>query len=51
VENLWPEHRKIKETRINLELELFIDLHDGEISQKAAIDKIIDAKLNPPTDM
>ena len=47
-ENLWPEHKKIKELRKNLEHDTFQDLRDGYINQDEAIEIIIEAKLNPP---
>lgn len=47
-ENLWPEHIKIKELRKNLELETYLDLRDGRITQEEAINIIVEAKLNPP---
>jgi hypothetical protein len=48
VGNLWPEHRKIKELRQDLEVEIFYQVERGEITQKEAIEIITDAKLNPP---
>jgi len=45
--NLWPEHRQVKALRPNLELELYIALRDGEITQKDAIQTILEAKLHP----
>lgn len=46
--NLWPEHKKIKALRQNLEMETFLRLQKGEINQSTAIDIIINAKMNPP---
>lgn len=47
-ENLWPEHRKIKQLRRDLELELFYRLERGEMTQREAIEIITEAKMNPP---
>lgn len=47
-ENLWPEHKKIKETRLYLETEVYEDVKNGRITQEEAVDKIIKAKMNPP---
>lgn len=46
--NLWPEHKKVKATRQDLEQEVYDQLRRGEITQKQAVDVIIDAKMNPP---
>lgn len=48
-ENLWPEHRDIKATRQNLELELYEALRDGRITWRVAIEEIEQAKFNPPS--
>ncbi len=47
-ENLWPEHKAIKHTRETLEQEIYDQLRRGEISQKEAVEIIIDSKMNPP---
>ena len=47
-ENLWPEHKDIKNLRKNLELDLFEDVRDGKLTQSEAIRRIREAKLNPP---
>lgn len=47
-ENLWPEHRHIKETRQNLEQEIYLELAEGRISQREAVQVIVNAKMNPP---
>lgn len=47
-ENLWPEHKRIKATRRTLEQELYDKLRRGEISQKEAVETIVNAKKNPP---
>lgn len=46
--NLWPEHKKIKELRLHLEEEVYQAVRDGQMKQSDAIDKIIEAKMNPP---
>jgi len=46
--NLWPEHKKIKQTRLNLEQVLYEAVRDNRMSQEEAIHKIIEAKMNPP---
>ncbi|MEK6554773.1 MAG: HNH endonuclease signature motif containing protein [Bdellovibrionota bacterium] len=45
--NLWPEHRKIKALRPYLEQEVFNAVRDGQLTQKKAIQIILEAKLNP----
>ena len=47
IDNLWPEHKKVKETRVNLELEVFEDVRDGKMSQAEAIDLIMKVKMDP----
>ena len=47
-ENLWPEHKRIKATRITLEQDLYDQLRRGEISQVDAVNAIVEAKMNPP---
>ena len=46
-DNLWPEHKFVKNTRMNLELETFQRLQNGEITQKEALDIIRSEKLHP----
>lgn len=46
--NLWPEHRKIKELRIDLETQVYEAVRDGRMTQEQAIQVVIDAKMNPP---
>lgn len=46
--NLWPEAKIIKKLRQNLELELFQQLQNGQITQVQAIQAVRDAKFNPP---
>lgn len=47
VENLWPEHKKVKDTRKNLEWEVYLALKAGDITQQEALDIIFEAKYNP----
>ena len=42
--NLWPEHKLVKATRPNLELETYEALKAGKISQSDAIQKIVKVK-------
>ena len=44
--NLWPEHKVIKQERRNLEYCLYLNLRDGVINQKEAIDIVLDAKFH-----
>ena len=46
-ENLWPEPKAVKATRNNLELRLYQQLSLGKITQKVALAKIRQAKMNP----
>lgn len=46
--NLWPEPKSIKALRKNLELELFKAVSAGQMSQAEAVERIRDAKFNPP---
>jgi hypothetical protein len=46
--NLWPEHRFVKATRQNLEQQLYLELANGQITQKRAVDTVVEAKMNPP---
>ncbi len=47
LDNLWPEHKYVKNTRMNLEMETFTRLQNGEITQKEALEIIKHDKLNP----
>jgi hypothetical protein len=47
-ENLWPEHKKIKALRQNLEMDVYQDLQEGVITQEQALSTIREAKLHPP---
>jgi hypothetical protein len=42
--NLWPEHKLVKKTRMSLEEDLFEELKQGTITQKEAIEQIIQTK-------
>lgn len=46
-DNLWPEHKYVKNTRMNLEIETFKRLQDGQITQKEALEIIKNEKLHP----
>lgn len=46
-ENLWPEHRQIKATRINLETEIYEAVRRDELTQSEAIEQVMQAKMNP----
>ena len=48
VANLWPEHRRVKATRQNLEQQLYLELRNGHITQSRAIEVVTEAKMNPP---
>ncbi len=43
-DNLWPEHWRIRETRPDLEHDVFLELKHGEISQFEAVEKIVREK-------
>lgn len=45
VKNLWAEHKKVKATRPNLELDLYHELRDARITQQQAIDTILEVKF------
>lgn len=46
--NLWPEHKKIKALRQDLEQNTYNKLLNGELKQEDAIKVIVKAKKNPP---
>jgi hypothetical protein len=50
-ENLWPEHKQIKALRRNLEMETYVLLDRGEITQAQAIRRVVSAKMNPPLEV
>ena len=47
-ENLWPEHKNLKATRLSLESDVYYDLRAGRITQVQAIELVTHEKLNPP---
>lgn len=49
-ENLWPEHKAIKESRMNLETRLYRDISKAAVSQAEALQIIKEKKLNPNID-
>lgn len=46
-ENLWPEHKLVKQTRPLLEEQVFGQLRDGLITQKVAVETILRVKYTP----
>lgn len=46
-QNLWPEHRNVKQTRPYLEEEVFMAVRDDQMKQKDAITLILKTKKNP----
>src|SRR5689334_9037 len=42
--NLWPEHKLVKATRQSLEYDLYLQLKEGKITQRQAIDIIFEQK-------
>lgn len=46
-ENLWPEHKQIKASRINLENEIYSAVSKSELTQAEATARIIYEKMNP----
>lgn len=46
-ENLWPEHRDIRDLINPVEEQVFADLSSGSITQQEAIARILEAKFNP----
>lgn len=45
--NLWPEHKQIKATRLNLENEIFEAVKTGALTQTVAAEHILQEKMNP----
>lgn len=43
--NLWPEHLEVKKTRPNLEYLLYLDLKNGKINQKKAVETVLNIKF------
>jgi len=48
VANLWPEHKLVKATRQNLEMELYTEMKNGRMTQAQALEIITQAKMHPP---
>ena len=46
-DNLWPEHKELKATRPDLEIKLYTALRDGKISQRKAIERVLEEKFHP----
>lgn len=46
--NLWPEHQSIKALRANLENDVYGQVASGKMTQREAVEIIIEAKLHPP---
>jgi hypothetical protein len=44
--NLWPEHLEIKKTRPTIEYDLYLNLKNGDISHKEAVETILNIKYN-----
>lgn len=44
-DNLWPEHLYIKCKRGDLEYRLYLNMRDGVITQKNAVDTILNSKF------
>jgi hypothetical protein len=45
--NLWPEHRAVKATRPRLEQDLYEALRDGRMTQREAVDTVLEIKFDP----
>ena len=43
--NLWPEHKKLKATRPALEMDVYVALRDGKVTQDEAVHWILREKL------
>ena len=48
IDNLWPEHKRVKAVRYDLEVNLYLAMKNSQIRQREAVQAIIQAKLNPP---
>ena len=46
IKNLWPEHKNVKAERPTLEVDTYKALEAGEITQKDAIEIILNAKFH-----
>lgn len=49
-ENLWPEHFLIKDTRENMEQDIFNEIMEGHIKRDEGVAELLEAKLNPDVD-
>jgi hypothetical protein len=47
IENLWPEHRRVKATRLEFETEIHLMVQEGRINQRDAIDQVRRIKFTP----
>ncbi|MCC7440009.1 MAG: HNH endonuclease [Bdellovibrionales bacterium] len=45
--NLWPEAKGLTRTRLNLELDPYLELKEGKITQRVAVGRVLREKLNP----
>ena len=45
--NLWPEHYKVKQSRFDLEQDLFDQMTQGQVNQAQAFEIIYKHKFNP----
>ena len=48
IRNLWPEHKFIKATRKQLESQLYWAMQQGQLSQKDAVNQVLQEKFYPP---
>jgi hypothetical protein len=48
IENLWPEHRLVKMTRLQFEDEIMMMVRDGQTTQANAVQLVYKIKMNPP---
>lgn len=46
-ENLWPEHHRVKQTRIHFEEEIHLQVREGQVSQQSAVQLVYKVKLRP----
>lgn len=46
-QNLWPEHKLVKQTRPFLEDQVFAQVRDGLITQKEAVETVLSVKFTP----
>lgn len=50
-ENLWPEHVRVKETRKELEQQLYLEVLKGKMKSQEAVDIVTKAKLELQLDL